>query len=111
MPGAERSHSHQHPSIHDHARLTLTGSPAAGRRLLAGPGMPIAAGGVAEAWRRPRPGCHRARRGHPAEVGSLVAGGYTVDAAAAEQRESMAHGTVKWFNPDKGYGFIDPDDG
>jgi len=27
------------------------------------------------------------------------------------EEQNMAQGTVKWFNGDKGFGFIEPDDG
>jgi CspA family cold shock protein len=37
--------------------------------------------------------------------------GLDTGAAATEGVASMTKGTVKWFNPTKGYGFIAPDTG
>jgi cold shock protein len=32
-------------------------------------------------------------------------------AGLLKEKDAMSEGTVKWFNPQKGYGFIQPNDG
>ena len=58
----------------------------------------LSPGRGAPARRRPEPGRRDDRR--PADRGR-----------SGQERSGAAQGTVQWFNPEKGFGFISPDDG
>jgi CspA family cold shock protein len=91
--------------------LSLTGEYAQKQRT---PPMEVSMGGPPGAtWTLDGP-CNRSPRHVRAGASALVGRPGTVGAPIADhvqESDTMATGTVKWFNGEKGYGFIQPDAG